>query len=71
MIEVDARGLSCPIPLVKAEKAIDNNPGDEIIVLVDNEVARENVSRLAGSKGYSVVSEAISDGYSLVLKPGA
>ena len=68
MNEVDARGLSCPIPVVKAEKAIDRNPGEEIIVLVDNEVARENVTRLAGSKGYSVVSQATLDGYSLVLK---
>jgi len=68
MIEVDARGLSCPIPVVKAEKAIDDNPGEEITVLVDNEAARENVTRLAGSKGYAVVSEATPDGYSLVLK---
>ncbi len=70
MIEVDARGLSCPIPVVKARKAIDENLGVEIIVLVDNEVARENITRLAGSRGYSVVSKAVSDGYNLQLKPG-
>jgi len=70
MIEVDARGLSCPIPVAKTKQAMEKNPSDEIIVLVDSNVARENVTRLAESKKYSVDVLTISnDEYKLVLKP--
>lgn len=69
MIEVDARGLSCPIPVVRTKKAIEENPSAEICVLVDTEVARENVSRLAASRGREVTAETSDDGYRLLLKP--
>ena len=69
MIEVDARGLSCPIPVVKTKEAIDKNPKSSLTVLVDNEVSKENVSRLARSRGYSVEAEAAEDGFRLKLSP--
>lgn len=53
MIEVDARGLSCPEPVIKAKKALSGSP-KEIQVIVDNNVAKENVSRLLESTGYTV-----------------
>ena len=43
---VDARGFSCPVPVIKTKEAIEALPSGEIIVLVDEEVAKENVSRL-------------------------
>ena len=70
MIEVDARGFSCPIPVVKAKKAIEENPKEQIAVLVETEVSKENVSRLAQSKGYSIEVEEVADEYRLVLTPG-
>lgn len=70
MTEIDARGLSCPIPVVKTKNAMDSDPAAEIVVLVDEEVARENVSRLARSRGYDVAAESSGDGYRLVMKPG-
>lgn len=69
MIEVDARGFSCPIPVVKTKKAIDDNPKEQIQVLVETAVSKENVSRMAKSQGYSVEEEETSDGYRLVLNP--
>ncbi len=69
MLEVDVRGFSCPIPVVKTQKAINQAPGGQITVLVDTDTAKENVSRLARSKGYSVRLETTSDGYRLVLTP--
>ncbi len=71
MIEVDARGFSCPIPVVKTKKAIDENPKGQIAVLVETAVSRENVSRLAQSKGYTVEVEEVADEYRLVLTPPA
>ncbi len=69
MIEIDARGLSCPVPVVRTQKALDQNPGGRLTVLVESEVSRENVSRLARSRGYSVKVEEVPDGYRLELTP--
>jgi tRNA 2-thiouridine synthesizing protein A len=67
MIEVDVRGFSCPIPVVRTKKAIEDNPREPVAVLVESEVSKENVSRLAQSKGYSVKVEETPGGYRLVL----
>lgn len=69
MIEVDVRGFSCPIPVVRTDKATRENPEEVITVLVESVVSRENISRLAKSKGYSVEIEDIGDGFRLRLSP--
>ena len=67
MIEVDVRGFSCPIPVVRAKKAIEENPKKILIVLVETSVSKENVSRLAESQGYSVKVEEASGEYRLIV----
>jgi len=70
MIEVDARGLGCPIPVVKTKQAMDKNPSETIAVCVDAEVSKENVSRLAASRSYSVkVDQAAGEEFRLILTP--
>ncbi len=70
MIEIDVRGFSCPIPVVKTQKAMQDNPNEELAVLVETEVSKENVSRLAESRKYSVAEKAVSDDeYVLTLTP--
>ena len=70
MIEVDVRGFSCPIPVVKTKKAIEENPDQPITVLVETAVSKENVSRLAQSRQYSVETEKVAgDEYRLLLSP--
>jgi selenium metabolism protein YedF len=54
MKTIDCRGLACPQPVMVTKKALDGPEGQEILVLVDNPAARENVSRFAGSQGYQV-----------------
>lgn len=55
---VDARGLSCPVPVVRAKAALEALTSGEVMVLVDEEAAKENVLRLARSLGCLVdVSE--------------
>lgn len=72
MIEVDVKGLSCPIPVVKTKKTMEENPKATISVLINSNVAKENVTRLAKSKKYSVkVEEAGAEDFKLVLKPSA
>ena len=71
MTEVDVRGYSCPIPVVKTKKAMDDNPKEILTVLLESAVSKENVSRLAESRGYSVKAEEVSGEYRLTLTPPA
>lgn len=50
---VDARGLSCPQPVIQARKAIDAGEFP-VQVLVDTATARENVQRMALKAGFQV-----------------
>lgn len=54
-ITIDARGLSCPQPVLMTMDEIKKGNEKEIIVLVDSEASKENVSRAAVSKGCRVV----------------
>lgn len=54
---VDARGLSCPAPVLMAKKAVEKDTLDAFEVLVDNEAARQNVSRFLNSQNFSVSTE--------------
>ena len=69
MVEVDVRGFSCPIPVVRTKKTIEENPNEIITVLVESAVSKENVSRLAQSKGYSTKVEEVEGGFRLLLSP--
>jgi tRNA 2-thiouridine synthesizing protein A len=51
---VDARGLSCPQPVLMTMNEIKKGGKDEIVVLVDTETSRENVSRAAATRGWLV-----------------
>jgi tRNA 2-thiouridine synthesizing protein A len=67
--KVDARGLSCPEPVMLAAKAIKKLEKGTVEVLVDSGTARENVTRLGKNSGWSVTIESQPDGVSrIVLK---
>ncbi|MBN2108922.1 MAG: sulfurtransferase-like selenium metabolism protein YedF [Deltaproteobacteria bacterium] len=51
---IDAKGLACPQPVVLTKNALVQIMQGEVCVLVDNETARDNVSRFAASQGCSV-----------------
>jgi TusA-related sulfurtransferase len=44
-LELDCRGLACPIPVIKTKEVIDQGKVEKLTGLVDNPAARENVSR--------------------------
>src|SRR5690554_994181 len=52
MKEIDARGLACPKPVILTKKELDLGKEDTIITIVDNEVAKDNLSKLATSMGF-------------------
>lgn len=51
---VDARGLSCPQPVIMTLNKIKEVKEGEIVILVNTVTARENVSRAATSRGWTV-----------------
>jgi len=51
---VDARGLSCPQPVLMTLDAIKAGSDSELEILVDNVASRENVVRAAESKGWQI-----------------
>ncbi len=51
---VDARGLSCPQPVLLTIEKIKKVKKGEIAILVDTDTSKENVSRAATSQGWKV-----------------
>jgi len=59
--EVDARNQLCPKPVIMTKKALEEINSGIITTIVDNEVAKENVSKLAKSLGYLYTVEKNSE----------
>ena len=69
---VDARGLACPIPVIRVRKALESVPQGRVVVLVDEQVSVENVSRLARYLHCSHQCTACEGGFRIVIeKPGS
>ena len=65
---VDARGLSCPQPVLLALNEIKKMNKGEIVVLVDTDTSKENVSRAANAQGCQVKSvESEGTGYRITV----
>ncbi|GAB6060848.1 sulfurtransferase-like selenium metabolism protein YedF [Desulfonatronum parangueonense] len=63
---LDCRGLPCPQPVVQCKHSIDQDKPEEISILVDNEAARQNVTRFLKSQGYHVDDQQESDNVWLI-----
>ena len=68
---VDARGLSCPQPILMTMEKLRTLDQGELVVLVDTDISRQNVSRAAASLGWQV-TDVKSEGsaYRLTLEKG-
>ena len=59
---IDCTGMACPLPVVNAKKAAEElSPGDVLTVLVDNEIAVQNLTRFGEHKGFAVAAEKKAD----------
>ena len=54
MKTIDCCGKTCPLPVIETKNALEKEGINEIAVLVDNDVSRENVMRFLQSQGFSV-----------------
>jgi len=61
MVKIDARGDNCPIPVIKTKKAMEALQGADVIeVLVDNEIAVQNVTKFGENKGAEASTEKLA-----------
>ena len=65
---VDARGYSCPIPVVMVQRAVKAENPPTLTVLVDEQVCVENVTRFAQASGYAVTVSRDGEDYRMELK---
>ncbi len=66
---VDAGGLSCPQPVLMTLDKIKEIQKGEILVKVDTDTSKENVSRAAESQGWDVADiKKDGEGYQLTIK---
>ena len=69
---LDARGLTCPSPVLLVKDALETEPAPlSLRVHVDNEAARENVTRFLQSRGFAVDSTADGDDWVITATGGA
>ncbi len=61
MIIKDCSGLACPQPVLAARDIISENPGEPLEIIVDNEAAKQNVTRFLESQGYVVTATSVRD----------
>lgn len=67
MNTIDARGLSCPEPVIMIRKAMMSKE-EAYVMLVDNAASRENVTRFAEHQGYQVTVTEDNGEYKLEMK---
>lgn len=65
---IDARGLSCPMPVVMVQNEVKKSAPAELTVMVDNRVAVENITRFASIQSYTVSVEENNGEFTLTLK---
>jgi len=66
--KIDARGLSCPQPVILTNRKIQEMKKGVFEILVDSDTSRENISRLAQQTGWNVEVKRENDDYCLVLR---
>jgi selenium metabolism protein YedF len=62
---LDCKGLACPQPVLQCKECLEKDNPPRLAVVVDNEAARQNVTRFLAAQGYAVESEAANGDFRL------
>jgi tRNA 2-thiouridine synthesizing protein A len=69
---LDARGLACPLPAIKARAALAAlDPGEMLIVLATDPEAPVDIGALAAEAGHGFEAQRDGQGWRLVVSKGA
>lgn len=60
-MEINVRGLSCPIPVIRTKAAVEKGE-KSLLIMGDTEVARENVAKYLKGAGFSIVDNRVENG---------
>ena len=61
-MKLDERGKQCPLPVIETKKALERSvPGTVIEVMVDNEIAVQNLLKMAEHKGLAHQEEKLAE----------
>jgi len=63
VITVDARGLSCPQPVILTRKSLSDKDIQRLHVLINSPVARDNVYKYAKAQGFNAEIEEYNEDY--------
>ena len=62
-MRLDERGKQCPLPVLEAKKALEASPAGTVVeVIVDNEIAVQNLKKLADRKKLKFTAERVNKG---------
>ena len=65
---VDARGLSCPQPVIETKRVLDKMSSGSVEILVDTVTSRENVIRFAQHSGWKTEWKETETGFAVTAK---
>ncbi len=66
---IDARGLSCPQPVIMIMNEIKKVKTGEVVITVDTDTAKENVSRASLAHGWTIAdTRTLKDGYEITIR---
>ncbi|GCF93021.1 selenium metabolism protein YedF [Enterococcus florum] len=68
MYKINAIGKACPLPVIETKKALKEH--DVVETLVDNEIATQNLKKMADQLGYIYQMEPTGDNYNVVIAKG-
>lgn len=71
MNSIDCRNWLCPKPVIEVRKILLAAPQDPLCVLVEDDVARQNLQRLAATLGWQVAESSSAGGAALEFTPAA
>ncbi len=63
--------MACPMPVVTVKKALEEAPGETLEVLLDDGPPRENVTRFAVNRGFTIEESPLDDGYAILISGGS
>ena len=70
LVNVDARGLNCPEPVIETKKELEGLREGSVVIVVDNEIAKENISKLASKLNFHFSVKEIEDGFEISVFKG-
>ncbi|OEU72953.1 MAG: hypothetical protein BA874_11815 [Desulfuromonadales bacterium C00003068] len=69
MKTIDCRDMPCPRPVLETRKQLLASPENSLTVLVSNDIAQANITRLANKQGFSVAATVTDNEITLIIKP--